>query len=81
MCEILTLISPLELFLFKIVSGQLMPETTILILVLYKKSCSHLMFLYHMRIFQQRKKYCYIRLIYVKLMITSFKKREDRDIN
>ena len=29
MCEILTLISPLELFLFKIVSGQLMPETTI----------------------------------------------------
>ena len=30
MCEILTLISPLELFLFKIVSGQLMPETTIL---------------------------------------------------
>ena len=29
MREILTLISPLELFLFKIVSGQLMPDTTI----------------------------------------------------
>ncbi len=49
MCEILTLISHLELFLFKIVSGQLMPDTTIYIYTYHiiPKSQLHFFTNYH----------------------------------